>query len=158
MTDLTQEELTQEETNRLYSLSAIPAVLIFAIVTVYYSFVHLEQVYPPRSLMWDLLLNLFPPVITGMPVAFFATFEILCSRKLRSPLNLHAKRFLGRMATVLIGALSFVASYIASYFLLVPLISERHAVLASFLIWLLILGILVSKFKHFFSNLEKGKW
>jgi hypothetical protein len=158
MMTLAEEELTQKEANRLYTLSAIPAVLVFAIVTVYYSFVHLDQLPPSQSLMWDLLLNLLPLTLIGMPTTFLLTFEILCNRKLRSTANFHIKRFLGRMATVLFCAMLFFASYLLSYSLLVPLVSERGAILSSFLLWLLLILIFLSKFKLFFNKLEKGTW
>lgn len=155
--DMVADGLTREEKDRLYGMSVIPMVLVFAVAIFYYGFVHLEQVYPPESLMWDALINLFPPVAFGMPVAFCLTFEILYSRKMKCPPKFHVKRFLGRMVTVLVGALSFFAIYLASYFFLAPVISERFAILCSFWIWLLAFGTAIVKFRKLFSRLE-GEW
>jgi hypothetical protein len=152
------EELTQEEVNRLYSISVIPAVVIFAIVAFYYGFVHLERIYPPDSLMLDLFINMFLPIIIAAPAAFFLTFETICSRRKRSPPKFHVKRFLGRMTNILLSTLSFFAIYVASYFFLAPVISEKLAMLCSFWIWLLTFGILIMKFRHFFSRLNNGEW
>ena len=153
---MTTESIKQEELNRLYGISTMPAVAFFALVIVYYGFVHLEQINHLGSLMLDLLLNMFLLILIPMPAVFFLTFEILCNRRIKGS-KLNMKRFLGRMITVLIGALLFVMIYLASYFFLAPLISERLAVLCSLWIWLMILGMIMTKFRHLLGRLEKGE-
>lgn len=153
----TDKKKSQEELNYLYTLSVIPAVIIFAIAVAYYGFIHLEQIHRPDSLMWDLLVNLFPLILIPIPAAFFFTFEILYSRKIENS-GFHAKRFLGRMVTVFITGLLFVTIYLASFFFLAPLITERFAMLSSLWIWLLMLAVMIGKSKRFLQRLGEGEW
>jgi hypothetical protein len=152
------KQITQEELNRLYSMSIIPAIIIFAFVLVYYSFVHLEQISSSGSLMLDLLVNLFPLILLLPPLAFFLTFEILYSQRVKDTAKLCIRRFLGRMVILLVSVALFLFIYMTSYFFFAPLISEKFAILLSFWLWLIVLGLFVARLGHVFSKLEKGEW
>jgi hypothetical protein len=150
-------QISLNEDNKLYGISSIPAVIVSAILAIYYGFGHLTYLPSGTSVMWDSLWNLVIPGLALAPTAFFLTYEIVTSKKEKSTV-LHVKRFLGRMAILLIAESSLVAVYLASYFFLAPIISERFAVLCSLLIWLAVLMLGLSKFKGFFDRLEKGRW
>jgi hypothetical protein len=153
---MTLDRLTRKEEERLYFLSSIPAVVIFFISACYYGFVHLNESYPQESFMWDFLTHFFLQVMIGAPAAAVLTFEILYQRRMKSPVKIHAKRFLSRMTLVLVSVFLLFASYVISCFFLAPLISERYAMLCSFFIWVLTLCIILSKFKRFINLLNKG--
>jgi hypothetical protein len=146
-----------DEENRLYAISAVPFIIISVALALFYLFGHFASQPPQTSVMLDLLWNLVIPGLALAPTAFFLTYEILTSKKEKSTVS-HLKRFLGRMAILFIAESSFVAVYLASYFLLAPVISERFAVLSSLLIWLMALTIGLARFKVFFDKLENGKW
>ncbi len=149
--------ISLDEENRFYGISAVPSVVVFAILVFYYGFVHLAQLPSGTSLMWDALLNLIVPVLVLAPTSFFLAYEVLTSKKEKS-MALHVKRFLGRMVILFITVSFLILVYLASYFLLAPLISERFAVIFSLLMWLMILTLVLAKSKSFFDRLEKGRW
>ena len=149
--------ISLDEENRLYGISAVPSVVVFAILVFYYNFVHLAQLPSGTSIMWDALLNLIVPMLVLAPTSFFLAYEILTSKKEKS-MALHVKRFIGRMAILSITASLLALVYLASYFLLAPLISERFAAIFSLLMWLMILTLVLAKSKSFFDKLEKGRW
>jgi len=146
-----------DEENRLYAISAVPLVIVSIALALFYLFGHFVSQPPQTSVMLDLLWNLVIPGLALASTAFFLTYEILTGKKEKSTV-LHVKRFSGRMAILFIAESSLVAVYLASYFFLAPIISERFAVLCSLLIWLAVLMFGLSKFRGFFDRLEKGSW
>ncbi len=158
---MTSEELTRKEEDRLYAMSSIPFLIIFFVTLIYYSFFRLEEIYPPGApfepVMWDMLPRFFLPMLTMAPITFFLTFEILYHRKIKKPLKFHVKRFTGRMVILLTAVALFSAIYIFSYFVLSPLISARYALLCTLIIWSLTFYAIITKFRGFFSKLEKGE-
>jgi hypothetical protein len=153
---LVTKKLDQRETDRLYGISVIPTVVVFAITVFYYSFVHLEQTQPLESLMMDSLVNLCPSLMVGGPLIFFLTFEILHAQRVREQLGFHLKRWMGRMATVCVMVSLFYVIFLASYFLLVPAISEEFVMRLGFGLWLVSLGLLLHRFGDFFAKLDRG--
>jgi len=156
--DIMAKQIAEEELNRLYSISIIPAVIIFAFTIAYYGFVHLEQVNPSGSLMLDLLLNLFPLILLLPPAAFFLTFEILYGQRMKNAAKFDIRRFLGRIVILLVSVSLFLLIYLMSYLFFAPLISEKFAILLSFWLWLIVLGLLITRHGHVFGELEKGEW
>ncbi len=154
-------ELTREEEDWLYAISCIPSVIISTAIVFHYLFFRLGEVYPPGAsfepVVWDSLTRMFLPVLTISPITFLLTFEILYHRKIKKSLKFHVKRFTGRMVTVLTATVSFFAICIPFLFLS-PLISARYALLCAFIISLLALYAILTKFRRFFSRLEKGEW
>jgi len=156
-------ELTREEEDRLYAISCIPAVIISTAIALHYLFFRLEQIYPPGApfepVMWDVLPRFFLPLLTWAPISFILTFEILYHRKIKKPLKFHVKRFMGRTLVLLIGMALFYATWIPFIFLY-PLISASYALIwwvIFFIIWSLTFYVILTKFKGFFSKLEKGE-
>lgn len=152
------KQITQEELNHLYSISIIPAIIIFAFVIAYYGFVHLEQISSSGSLMLDLLINLFPLILLLPPIAFFLTFEILYRRRVKNTAKLSIRRFLGRMTILMVSVSLFSCIYLTSYLFFAPLISEKFAILLSFWLWLALLSLLIIRFGQAFNKLDKGEW
>jgi divalent metal cation (Fe/Co/Zn/Cd) transporter len=146
-----------DEENRLYAISAVPLFIVSVIFAVFYLFGHFAFLPSGASIMWDMLWNLIIPGIVLAPTTFFLTYEILTWKKEKS-MALHVKRFLGRMAILLICTSLLILVYLASFFLLAPLISERFAVLSSLLIWLVALIMGLATFRGLFDKLEKGGW
>ena len=62
------------------------------------------------------------------------------------------------MVELMIFVLLFIATYLASYFFLAPVISESFAMILSFVIFALISGVAIAKFRNFFDRLEKARW
>jgi hypothetical protein len=101
---------------------------------------------------------MFLPILIGGLIAFCLAFEILYHWKVKSPVKFHVKRFLGRVFEILIFDFFFFVSYLASYFFLAPVISESFAIICSFVIFAVVAGISINKFKNLFSKLEKAQW
>jgi hypothetical protein len=135
----------------------VPLFIVAVAFAVFYLFCRFAFLPSEASVMWDLLWNLVVPGLVLAPTAFFLTYEILTSKKEKSTV-LHVKRFFGRMAILFMTGSLLVIVYLASYFVLAPLISERFAVLSALLLWLMVLIIGLAKFKDIFHRLEKGTW
>lgn len=151
----TQNELSWEESNRLFGMSTIPSLIVVFIVLIY--FVHLMQNDLLKS-PWDYLIHVFLPLVTGAPIVAFLSFEILYSRKIKKTLMYHLKRFLGRTFVLLASTSSLFGFFIAANAVLSELMGWENSLIVGGIIWVLTFSLIATRFRKLFTKLNKGKW
>jgi len=151
------EELSLEQKNRLHGMAAIPFFVVFFVLTYYFLF-YLVSYGIVVGTIWDFFIYFVLPLfLIGVPSSCLA-FEILYHREIKQPLTLHVKRFSGRVLLIIPSGLSFCGLLALANIFLSPITGEKYAIIIGGLTWMLGFYVVLTKFKEFFSKLDRGEW
>jgi len=150
------DELSWKEKNRLYGISMIPSLIVAFASAIYFLF------YLKKHNFTESILDIFiyvglPIFLIGLPLSSLA-IEVLCHRKIKQPLILHMKRFSGRVLLILTSFISFYILVLMVNTGLSTIIGEEGAFIIGFLAFIFGFYMVLSKFRGFFSRLDRGEW
>lgn len=152
---MAESDLTLEERDHLYKMSAIAFTIVFSVVMLY--FVYLMHTDPLKTL-WDFIVRIGLPLAVGLPAAFFLVFEVLYYRRAKKKARFHLGRLANNVLIVIAGILSLFLVQGAFFVIFSTTLSERRAVLFGTGLWTLAFLIVVLKLRkrHLQKVLEQG--
>ena len=151
---MTTEDLSWEERNHLYKLSAIPMFCVFLAILIYFNYLMYTD---PLETRWDFVTLIGLPFFFFFPTTFMVTFEILYHRKVRKPISFHLKRLVGQMFFLSVSALWFFGMLIVMQPVLSPIVGDRDFLVSSFLS-LIIFAIAVVRFRKIINRIDRAEW
>jgi putative effector of murein hydrolase LrgA (UPF0299 family) len=140
---MTENELTWEERDHLYKLSAIPFLIVLYAFIAY--LFYLMQTDLLKTTLDTIILLGLPFSIIG-PTTLFLTFEALYYRRIRKTAAFHIRRLVRRLLFVNAGVLSLWAIVIIFDVVLSANLGEKNATRLGFGIAAIALLIVVLKF------------
>jgi small-conductance mechanosensitive channel len=149
---LSDQDLSQEETNHLYELSTIPMALVFFIFLGY--FVYLED----NSLLktqLDFIFRLFLPFAFSCLESGFVAFEVLYHRRIKKPLRFQLKRLTLNSLIMLFGIALFLVFSLGLNSFLSPIVGNEEF-LVSALLTLLVFSAVILTFKDVIARLYES--
>jgi len=147
--------LSPEEERHIQNLSLIPTALVIYVFMGY--IVYLMHIVPSLSLSFVVgyatLVFLFV-----FPVVFFATEQVLRSRREKCPLAFYTKRFVGSMAIFAFGAAIFGAVWVTTNLSISSLVEWSTLMIVTYAITIVIWLFIVLRFRDKLESLSKGNW
>jgi len=125
-----KERLTREEEERVWAMSLVPYLAVMVGVIIY--LISLKAMYGVFT-DYDLILYSIGVVFPSCFIMIAGTYEIISSVKVKSPLPLRIKRFLGRTVSVLAFAWSFILIYTGYSFLLSSFLPDKIIIVLALL-------------------------
>ena len=151
---MTAEDLSWEERNHLYKLSAIPTLCVFFVILIYFNYLMYTD---PLETRWEFVTLICLPFFIFFPTTFMVTFEILYHRKVSKPISFHLKRLVGQMFFLAVSASWFLAMLIIMQPVLSPIIGDRDFLVSSVLS-LIIFAIVVVRFRKIIDRIDRAEW
>jgi hypothetical protein len=145
------QQLSLEQKNRIYEISAIPVILAFFVFLAYA--ISLLQ----KNLLgttWNFIMLWFLPFFIVEFMVGTLSFEILYHQKMKKSLAFHMRRFGMNMALAVLSVLSLVALMLFMDVTLSSLLG-KYAVVLGMVLWSLMFAAIIAKFQRVFSNIWK---
>jgi len=147
--------LSPEEERHLQNLSLIPTALA-VYVSIGYA-VYLIHTNPSLSPLF--FLGYFMLVfLLVFPVIFFATEQVLRSRREKRPLAFYSKRYAGNMAIFALGAAIFGVVWVTTNLSISSLTDWSTLLIVTYAIFIIIWAFIFFRFRDKFNSLSKGNW
>jgi hypothetical protein len=149
---VSDDESSWEDMQRLYQLSTIPMVLVFAAFLAYFVFLMHVNLLQTR---FDFVFRLILPFSFLFALSGIVTFEFLHHRRFKRPWLFHLKRATGRFSIILFGISLFLLFDLGMEPFLLPLVGDNDMIVSA-LLSLAVFTVVVLKFKRFISRLDRG--
>ena len=148
-------ELSPEEERHLQNLSLIPTALVVYVFIAYA--VYLIHINP--SLSPSFFVGYFTLVFLFVfPVIFFATEQVLRSRREKRPLVSYTRRFVGNMALFALGATILGVVWVITNLSISSLVDWSTLMVVTYAITIAIWAFFVFRFRHNVESFSKGNW
>lgn len=141
---MSESELTWEERDHLYKLSAIPFFIVLWASLAYLGY--LMHTNPLKTTLDIVIRLILPQSIIGL-IAFFLTFEVLYYRKSGKTATFHIKRFARSILCSLAGVLPGLLLMVISALAFSEAFGEFNATLLGAGLWILVLLIVTLKLR-----------
>jgi hypothetical protein len=151
---VTPEDLTWEERNHLYKLSAIPMFCVFLAFLIYFNYLMYTD---PLETRLEFITLIGLPFFISFPMAGILSYEILYCRMVKRSLRFDLKRFVGRTFFLLVSGFWFFSMLLIMQPVLSPIIGDSDFLVSIFLS-LIIFALIVVRFRRIVSKLDRGEW
>jgi cytochrome c biogenesis protein CcdA len=148
-------ELSPEDERHIQNLSLIPTALVIYLFIAYA--VYLTQNDP--SLSPSFFAGYFSLVfLCVFPIVFFATEQVLRSRREMRPLTSYTKRFAGNIALFALGGTILGVVWVIANLSISSLVDWSTLMIVIYAITITIWAFIVFRFRHRIDTLSKGNW
>ena len=141
---MVEGDLTWEERECLYKVSAVVFLIVFFTVMAY--FIYLMNTDPFRS-AWEVYVQIVLLFAFSGPTAFFLAFEFLYHRRIKKAARFHVRRFVGNVFVPLVGTLTLLGLQCVFVIVFSKTLSEFRAILLATALWVVVFFIIVLKLR-----------